>query len=66
MMKAAELREKSMDELVKQVEDLKEELFNLRFQHATHQLEDTSRIRQVRRSIARAKTVLREKVLKSS
>lgn len=63
MMKTHEMREKSSDELQNQINDLKQELFNLRFQHATHQLEDTSKIRQVRRSIARAKTILNEKGL---
>jgi large subunit ribosomal protein L29 len=62
MMNTEQMREKSSDELQQQVNDLKQELFNLRFQHATHQLENTSKIRQVRRSIARVKTVLNEKV----
>ena len=63
MMQTDEMREKSIEELQNQVNDLKQELFNLRFQHATHQLEDTSRIRQVRRSIARVKTIINEKGL---
>lgn len=65
-MKAVELREKTKEELYKQVDDLKQELFNLRFQHATHQLENTSKVSQVKRNIAKVKTVIREKVLQSS
>jgi len=61
MKSSEELRELSMDELEKEVEDLRGELFNLKFQHATHQLENVSRIRHVRRQIARALTILNEK-----
>ncbi|SHK47445.1 LSU ribosomal protein L29P [Hathewaya proteolytica DSM 3090] len=60
-----ELRNQSSQELVSKIKDLKEELFNLRFQLATGQLENPVRIRQVRRSIAQVKTVLRESELKS-
>ncbi len=59
-MKAAELRGKSWDELKSLLLDLKKEQFNLRFQKATGQLENSARIRQVRRDIARIKTVMHE------
>lgn len=58
---AKELRGQGEAELEKQLKDLRDEQFNLRFQHATGQLENTARIRQVRRSIARIKTVMNEK-----
>ena len=57
-MKAEELKGKSPDELQTQLLDLKKEAFNLRFQRASGQLENTSRIRQVRRDVARVKTTL--------
>jgi large subunit ribosomal protein L29 len=57
-MKASELRTKSGDQLREQLLQLKKEQFNLRFQKATGQLENTSRVRQVRRDIARLKTLL--------
>lgn len=63
-MKPEEIRELSNEELERKVEDLKEELFNLRFQMATGQLDNPLRIREVRRDIARAKTILRERELK--
>jgi large subunit ribosomal protein L29 len=59
--KAAELRELPDDELLSRVDDAKEELFNLRFQQATGQLDSPTRIRQVRRDVARIATVLRER-----
>ena len=59
-MRARELQELSMDELSQKERDLKEELFNLRFQRATGQLENLMRLTQVKRDIARVKTVLRE------
>ncbi len=58
-MKASELIGKTKDELVTDLHDLKKEQFNLRFQRATGQLENTARMRQVRRDIARIKTVQR-------
>ena len=61
-MKVAEFRAKSDDELQDQIRDLKKEAFNLRFQKASGQLENTARQRQVRRAIARAKTVLGERL----
>jgi large subunit ribosomal protein L29 len=60
-MKASELRELSLEELGHKLADLTQELFNLRFQRATDQLENPMRLRHARRDIARIKTVLREK-----
>lgn len=62
-MKADELRELSDSELEKKARDLKEELFNLRFQNITGQLENPIRLRQVRRELARVKTIQREREL---
>lgn len=59
-MKANELKGLSTTELIKKEAEYKEELFNLRFQLATGQLENTSRIKDVRKNIARVKTVLRQ------
>lgn len=61
LMKAKEIRELTTAEIEQNVKSLKEELFNLRFQLATGQLENTARIREVRKSIARMKTVVRER-----
>ncbi|WP_226779722.1 50S ribosomal protein L29 [Oceaniglobus trochenteri] len=60
-MNAAELRDKTPDELKDQLAQLKKEAFNLRFQQATSQLENTARVRIVRRDIARVNTILNEK-----
>jgi len=60
-MKARELRELSIPELKEKLVQLREELFNLRFQKTIHKLENPMRIRQVKRDIARILTVLREK-----
>jgi large subunit ribosomal protein L29 len=60
-MKANELRDLTTVEIETKVKSLKEELFNLRFQLATGQLENTARIREVRKAIARMKTVIRER-----
>lgn len=60
-MHAGDLRPKSMDQLNEQLEDLKKEQFNLRFQAASGQLENTVRVREVRRDIARVKTIMNEK-----
>ena len=57
-MKAEEFRGKTSDELKTQLTELKKEAFNLRFQRASGQLENTSRVRQVRRDIARIQTIL--------
>jgi large subunit ribosomal protein L29 len=65
MSLADKLRELSIEEIQQKEKDLRQELFNLRFQQATHQLENIMRIRTVRRSIARAKTVLAEKAIDS-
>jgi large subunit ribosomal protein L29 len=59
--KAAELRELPDDELTSRIESAKEELFNLRFQLATGQLDNPARLRQVRHDVARIATVLRER-----
>jgi len=60
-MLAKEIRELGVAELEKKVKDLGQELFNLKFQLHTGHLENSARIRQVRRDIARVRTVLREK-----
>lgn len=60
-MKASDIRTKTADELSDELARLKKEQFNLRFQKATGQLENTSRVRQVRQDIARIQTVMREK-----
>ncbi len=57
-MKIDDLKTKSEDELKAELDSLKKEAFNLRFQQATGQLENTARVRQVRRSVARVKTML--------
>ena len=57
-MKATELRARTRDQLADQLLQLKKEQFNLRFQRATGQLENTARVREVRRDIARIKTIL--------
>lgn len=62
-MKANDFRNLTTAEIEQNVSSLKEELFNLRFQLATGQLETTSRIKQVRKDIARAKTILRQREL---
>jgi large subunit ribosomal protein L29 len=62
-MKAKELRQLSEGELLVKEKELGEELFNLRFQHATGQLENVMRIPQVKRDIARVKTILKEQAL---
>jgi large subunit ribosomal protein L29 len=62
-MKVNDLRDLSTAEIENKVNVLKEELFNLRFQLATGQLENPMRIREVRKDIARAKTILREREL---
>ena len=60
-MKAKEVKELSLNELEIKLKDLKAELFNLRFQHTTNQLENPMRITAVRKDIARVKTILHEK-----
>ena len=60
-MKASEIRDMTLDQLDDQVVKLKKEQFNLRFQRASGQLENTARVRQVRRDIARIQTIARQK-----
>jgi large subunit ribosomal protein L29 len=60
-VKAADLRARTQDELTEELDTLGKELFNLRFQRASGQLENTARVRQVRRGIARIKTILGER-----
>jgi len=67
-MKANEIkvmRESTPEELIKRITELKAELFNLRFQHATGQLENPMRIREVKKTIAQLKTIMRENELKA-
>ncbi|EVW55503.1 50S ribosomal protein L29 [Staphylococcus aureus W92100] len=65
-MKAKEIRDLTTSEIEEQIKSSKEELFNLRFQLATGQLEETARIRTVRKTIARLKTVAREREIEQS
>ena len=60
-MKASDVRAMTVDQLDDEVMKLKKEQFNLRFQRATGQLENTARVREVRRDIARMKTIARQK-----
>lgn len=62
-MTIKEIRDKSNSDLEKEIDSLKEELFNLRFKKATGQLENPLRIREVRKTIARIKTVITERAL---
>jgi len=64
-MKAGDVRAKTDDELKTELDQLGKEVFNLRFQRASGQLENTARVRQVRRDIARIKTVLGERSRKA-
>ena len=61
MMKAKEIRNLSTDELNKKLEELKKDLFMLRMQHATNQLDNPMRLATVKKDIARIKTIIREK-----
>jgi large subunit ribosomal protein L29 len=63
-MKPSEIREKSIVELNTELIDLKGELFKLRFQHATNQLDNPLKLKSVKRDIARVRTILRERELK--
>ncbi len=65
-MKIKEIRDLSTAELETQILDLKKELFNLRFQHATNQLDNPMRIAEVKKTIAKMKTVVRERSLSGS
>lgn len=62
-MKANEYRERSVEDLQKEITALKEQLFRLRFQHATKQLENTAELSKVKRNLARVNTILREREL---
>ena len=61
MMKASEVRDMTEQELTNKLTDLKKELFALRFQHTVNQLDNPARLRDVKKDIARVKTILREK-----
>ena len=63
LMKVNEIRDMSPDEQSQKLQSLKEELFNLRFQHATGQLENPMRLREIKKSIAQVKTIQREREL---
>lgn len=65
-MNAQELRDKTPDQLRDQLAELKKEAFNLRFQQATNQLENTARMRTVKRDVARVLTVLNEKAAEAA
>ncbi|MCI9048929.1 MAG: 50S ribosomal protein L29 [Coprobacillus sp.] len=62
-MTVQDIRDTETQELLNKVEEYKKELFGLRFQQATGQLENTARVREVRKSIARIKTIIREREL---
>lgn len=64
LMKNKEIRELSTDEMIKKIDAYKEELFNLRFSQATGSLEKPSRIKELRKLVARMKTIIRERELK--
>ena len=59
-MNATELKEKTLDQLQEMLADLKKEAFNLRFQAATNHLENTSRMRSVKKDVARVKTIINQ------
>jgi len=62
-MKAGDVRSLSPEERQQKLVEMKQELFNLRFQHATGQLENPQRLKQIKRDVARVKTVIREEEL---
>ena len=62
-MKASEIRAMTSEEIKSALDEAYRELFNLRFQHSTAQLENTNRLKEVKRDIARMKTILREREL---
>ncbi len=64
-MKINDIRKLSNEEIIKKIEEYKEELFNLRFSQATGNLEKPSRIKELRKEVARMKTVLRERELEN-
>ncbi len=59
-MKSSEIREMDLGEMQRKRDDMKEEMFNLRFQHGAGQLENTVRLKQIKRDIARIETLIRE------
>ncbi|ACL03604.1 50S ribosomal protein L29 [Desulfatibacillum aliphaticivorans] len=59
-MKAKEIREMGADEIRRKIDDSTQEMFNLRFQHATGQLENTARLNKTKKEVARLKTILKE------
>ena len=65
-MKASEIKEMNIEEMQQKASDLKEELFNLRFQHEIGQLENPQRMKQTKRDIARIKTIIREVEVKNT
>ena len=64
-MKVAEVRELTAEEMNEKLVDLKKELFNLRFQHTINQLDNTSRLKSVKKDIARIKTILRANAIEA-
>ena len=62
-MKASEIRDLGMEEMLRKLDDLKQELFNLRFQHETGQLENPQKMKQTKRDIARVKTFIKQSEL---
>jgi large subunit ribosomal protein L29 len=62
-MKAADLRELTAEELQVKLKEMEEELFNLKFQAASQQLDNTARLKESRRDVARLKTIMREKAI---
>ena len=62
-MKASEIKDLSMEEMLRKLDDFKEELFNLRFQHETGQLENPQKMKQTKRDIARMKTLIKQSEL---
>jgi large subunit ribosomal protein L29 len=64
-MKASEIKDMSLDEMQRKIGDLKEELFNLRFQHEIGQLENPQKMKQTKKDIARINTIMREVGAKS-
>ena len=65
-MKIEDIKKMTTEELQKELTSLKEELFKLRFQHATNQLDNPSQIASVKKDIARVKTIIREQELKAA
>lgn len=64
-MRPSEIREKTQDELLKEVKELKSELYKLRFQQATNNLDNPMKLKEVKKNIARVKTIILERELKA-